>query len=438
MNNNTTSTQTFKLTQAPQKTKKCKNSTYIKLKNDLVQICQKIEDSFNLIIVKSPHIKKEKEEISPQVKNESDDINQVINSYKSKTKDMELQLEAVYKMGRILEIERELLTKEKEYNQLKNENDTLNAIRVHHVKGLEEYQNKILKRNEVIALTEKIKKIKEETKIKRNYHRTTEAQIKGQINQIKVIETKINIIKENIEYKKMQQMKEIENNIKKSENENQNDDLKDENDPEKLSQIAKMNEENYYQFEFEYKKAIEEQRTKIERIKDEIKILTIKIQEIDQQRKIHELKKKETKKREEFIQMQKQQQHMNFKKNFNKIVHNINNSNSKSDKVNFSMKNKYNNKPFEINKLLNEQNSQNPLQNSSNKDVTLVQIEQLKSDIEKAINQNDQNFQIELDAPSQKLLNNLTDNNIKSYDAENDNNYEINLSNEIDADYDNV
>ena len=351
---------------------------------------------------------------------------------------MELQLEAVYKMGRILEIERELLTKEKEYNQLKNENDTLNAIRVHHVKGLEEYQNKILKRNEVIALTEKIKKIKEETKIKRNYHRTTEAQIKGQINQIKVLETKINIIKENIEYKKMQQMKEIENNIKKSENENQNDDLKDENDPEKLSQIAKMNKENYYQFEFEYKKAIEEQRTKIERIKDEIKILTIKIQEIDQQRKIHELKKKETKKREEFIQMQKQQQHMNFKKNFNKIVHNITNSNSKSDKVNFSMKNKYNNKPFEINKLLNEQNSQNPLQNSSNKDVTLVQIEQLKSDIEKAINQNEQNFQIELDAPSQKLLNNLTDNNIKSYDAENDNNYEINLSNEIDADYDNV
>ena len=438
MNNNTTSTQTFKLTQAPQKTKKCTNSTYIKLKNDLVQICQKIEDSFNLIIVKSPHIKKEKEEISPQVKNESDDINQVINSYKSKTKDMELQLEAVYKMGRILEIERELLTKEKEYNQLKNENDTLNAIRVHHVKGLEEYQNKILKRNEVIALTEKIKKIKEETKIKRNYHRTTEAQIKGQINQIKVLETKINIIKENIEYKKMQQMKEIENNIKKSENENQNDDLKDENDPEKLSQIAKMNKENYYQFEFEYKKAIEEQRTKIERIKDEIKILTIKIQEIDQQRKIHELKKKETKKREEFIQMQKQQQHMNFKKNFNKIVHNITNSNSKSDKVNFSMKNKYNNKPFEINKLLNEQNSQNPLQNSSNKDVTLVQIEQLKSDIEKAINQNEQNFQIELDAPSQKLLNNLTDNNIKSYDAENDNNYEINLSNEIDADYDNV
>ena len=129
---------------------------------------------------------------------------------------------------------------------------------------------------------------------------------------------------------------------------------------------------------------------------------------------------------------------MNFKKNFNKIVHNITNSNSKSDKVNFSMKNKYNNKPFEINKLLNEQNSQNPLQNSSNKDVTLVQIEQLKSDIEKAINQNEQNFQIELDAPSQKLLNNLTDNNIKSYDAENDNNYEINLSNEIDADYDNV
>lgn len=438
MNNNTTSTQTFKLTQAGQKTQKCKNPTYIKLKNDLVQICQKIEDSFNLITVKSPIIKKEKEEISPQVKNEVDDINQIINSYKSKTKDIELQLEAVYKMGRILEIEKELLTKEKEYNQLKNENDTLNSIRMHHVKGLEEYQNKILKRNEVIALTEKIKKIKEEAKIKRNYSRTTEAQIKGQINQIKVLETKINIIKENIEYKKMQQMKEIEKNIKKSENENLQDDLKDENDPEKLSQIAKMNEDNYYQFEFEYKKAIEEQRTKIERIKDEIKILTIKIKEIDQQRKIHDLKKKEIKKREELIQMQKQQQHINFKKNFNKISHNIHHSNSKYDKVNFSMKNKYNNKPFEINKILNEQNSQNLLQNSSNKDVTLVQIEQLKSDIEKAINQNEQNFQIELDAPSQKLLNNLTDNNIKSYDAENDNNYEINLSNEIDADYDNV
>ena len=40
--------------------------------------------------------------------------------------------------------------------------------------------------------------------------------------------------------------------------------------------VFSMNEENFFQFEYEYKKAIEEQRSKIERIKEENKILTEK------------------------------------------------------------------------------------------------------------------------------------------------------------------
>ena len=145
---------------------------------------------------------------------------------------------------------------------------------------MEEYQNKILKRNEIVSLNEKIKKTKEETKIKRNYYRTTESQIKGQLNQIKVLEEKCRIIKENIEYRKEKARKDIENSIKKNEHTLQNgnnDEYLFEEDVDKLKQMAKMNEENFFQFEYEYKKAIEEQRTQIERLKDEIKILSIKM-----------------------------------------------------------------------------------------------------------------------------------------------------------------
>ena len=433
MNIDTTPSQTL-LTQQPQKKEKCMNPTYKKLKLDLITICQNIEESFNLILQTNKE-KKVESQTNSERKNDQKDLTQLINQYKTKTKDAEIQLEAVYKMGRILEIEQELQSKENEYKKLKNENETLNSIRVHHVKGLEEYQNKILKRNEIVSLNEKIKKTKEETKIKRNYYRTTESQIKGQLNQIKVLEEKCKIIKENIEYRKEKARKDIENSIKKNEHTLQNgnsDEYLFEEDVDKLKQMAKMNEENFFQFEYEYKKAIEEQRTQIERLKDEIKILSIKIKEIDQEKKIQELKRKETKKKEEYIQIQKNQKHQNFKRKFNNNFKSLKNQ-STINNANFSMNKKYN-KPFEINKLLNEQNMLKS--QPTNKDPTLLQIEQLKSEIQKAISLNDHQINTELDKPSQQLLNNITE--IKHVDNENyaDNSDDINLSHEIN--YDNI
>ena len=433
MNIDTTPSQAL-LTLQPQRKGKCLNPTYKKLKLDLITICQKIEESFNLILQTSQEKKKESQTNSER-KNDQKELTQLINQYKTKTKDAEIQLEAVYKMGRILEIEQELQSKENEYTKLKNENDTLNSIRVHHVKGLEEYQNKILKRNEIVSLNEKIKKTKEETKIKRNYYRTTESQIKGQLNQIKVLEEKCRIIKENIEYRKEKARKDIENSIKKNEHTLQNgnnDEYLFEEDVDKLKQMAKMNEENFFQFEYEYKKAIEEQRTQIERLKDEIKILSIKIKEVDQEKKIQELKRKETKKKEEYIQLQKNQMHQNFKRKFNNNFKSLKNQ-STINNANFSMNKKYN-KPFEINKLLNDQNMLKS--QPTNKDPTLLQIEQLKSEIQKAISLNDHQLNTELDKPSQQLLNNITE--IKHVDNENyaDNSDDINLSHEIN--YDNI
>ena len=120
-------------------------------------------------------------------------------------------------MGKVLEIEGELLSKEKLYYQLKKENDTLNSIRLHHVKGLEDYQKKILKRNEIVTIQENNKKTKEEIKIKRNYYRTTESQIQSQLNKIKVLEEKYKIIQDNIEYQKEKAAKEMEMSIKRNE-----------------------------------------------------------------------------------------------------------------------------------------------------------------------------------------------------------------------------
>ena len=115
MNIDTTPSQAL-LTLKPQKKGKCLNPTYKKLKLDLITICQKIEESFNLILQTSQEKKKESQTNSER-KNDQKELTQLINQYKTKTKDAEIQLEAVYKMGRILEIEQKLQSKEKELHR---------------------------------------------------------------------------------------------------------------------------------------------------------------------------------------------------------------------------------------------------------------------------------------------------------------------------------
>ena len=416
---NSASTQTG-LNIIPIKKPKYRNKTYRKLKTDLITICHKIEESFNILLHNNkPSILKKS--YSPN--KEKDDFALLIKDYKSKTKDVELELETVMKMGKVLEIESELLSKEKEFARLKKENETLNSIRLHHVKGLEDYQKKILKRNEIVAITENIKKTKEEIKIKRNYYRTTESQIQSQLNQMKVLEEKYKIIQDNIAYQREKAQKEMEMSIKR--NEHKSDDYLYEEDVDKLKEIAKMNESNYFQLQFEYKKAIEEQRSKIERIKEENKILAQKIQQIDQKRKLQELINKEKKKKEDLIQ--KSQKHINFTKKFNQNIKHLNSNSKRTREVNFSLK-KRPSKPFEINKVLNEQN--NCRSQSITKDETLLQIEELKLDIQKAISQNDQQIKHELNKPS---LNNITEIKHLDFDTNID---DINISNDID--YNNI
>ena len=423
MNNQSTSTQTGLNIISIKKPKK-KNKAYRKLKKDLITICSKIEESFDILLHNKTCIPKESYS-SKEVNKEKNESSLLINQYKSKTKDIELELETVMKMGKVLEIEGELLSKEKLYSQLKKENDTLNSIRLHHVKGLEDYQKKILKRNEIVKIQENIKKTKEEIKIKRNYYRTTESQIQSQLNQIKVLEEKYKIIQDNINYQKEKTKKEIEKSIKRNENKSEMDEYLYEEDIDKLKEIAKLNECNYFQLQNEYGKKIEEQRSTIERIKEENKILTQKIHQIDQQKKLQELMNREKKKKEEIEKIEKRQQYPNFRKKFNQNIKPLNNR-KRTSNVNFSLK-KRSSKPFEINKVLNEQN--NCCSQSITKDETLLQIEELKLDIQKAINQNDQQIRYEFNKPSKSLLNYITKIKHMEFDTNLD---DINISNYID------
>ena len=77
-------------------------------------------------------------------------------------------------------------------------------------------------------------------------------------------------------------------------------------------------------------------------------------------------------------------QYPNFRKKFNQNIKPLNNR-KRTSNVNLSLK-KRPSKPFEINKVLNEQN--NCRSQSITKDETLLQIEELKLDIQKAISQN--------------------------------------------------
>ena len=380
------------LTQKPQQvpqTQKIAHKAYNKLRNDLVTICQKIEDSLTAIYANqgdklkgNSYEKEQEEKLAKEA--QRDELAKAIRVYKKKTKDIETQLGVIYRMSKIEEIESDIHEKERKMTKIKNENDTLNSIREKQVKGLEEYQKKVQKRNEIVVLTEKIAKLKEEYRSKKRYYKTTDEQTKSLVSKINLVEKKCRVIKDNMNYKKQQQNIGIEKGKKPINNE----------ELEELKKKAEFNQQNFLVTEKQYKALIEEQNERIEQLNDEIKILTIKIQDIEQEKRIKELKEKETKRKNELITQQNQFfNNLRRKKiSFNRGYHEVRDV-SQSNPQPFSTRKKGFNQPFEIQRMLNEKNSAS---NPFNKDLTYFQIEQLKTDIQSAIDKNDQNLLKEL------------------------------------------
>ena len=409
--------------------------THNKLKYNLVKICNQIESNLNLIYLQPQNLNEASNKTQPynsitsqitETIKKNKNVYQEIKEYKKKADEIQIELEIALKMNKVLEIESLYAEKEKQYKELEEENKSLNKVRNHQIKGLEEYQNKVLKRQELNNINQKINRLKSEIKKQREEYKMNESRYKGQLSKIDVINKRCQIIRENINYKKKEKLKEIEifnkyitSDIKEN-IENDNDNII------KLKEIYKEKYDNFHSDEKEYQLAIKQQEKNKEKLQKDIEILKIKINENLRNIIINQEKEKELLKRTNLKEKKLNIFNNNNKKKFinsysydnntfltgnnynfsnnnpNFLLNQINNRYENTSLENKDKKFKYqpfnsntrkNKKiPFDINKFMDDIQNRNDSNIPNEYDnPTLFEIENLKSEIQKTLSKNKKN-----------------------------------------------
>ena len=260
------------------------------IKSHLKLICDKIEEGLNNYH-KSKEISKDKNDTSFQNSFSNIEIKPLtkeINNYKQQSENIQYELEHVYNIQKVNELESELQKKKNLCEKLKKDNLTLRRVIKDQSKGIDEYISKFDNSKEIDEIKEQLKIEKGELKIKKDENKIIENKIKNQNSKIDVLEKKSKLIKENIEYCKKKQMKDKKNQI-----EEEKDEKIDENDIEKLiEEKNKLSEENSIKEKL-YKNEIKNQQLKIKEMRSQISKISNILKSIEQMKKKEELKKRE-------------------------------------------------------------------------------------------------------------------------------------------------
>ena len=299
------------------------------LKEKLKMICNKIEEALSEL-----KEKKEKNDIIKTTKifdNDSNSKINTINKLKQKIIPLQNSLENIYNINNINKIESEIKKKIKLINKLKEEQTLLNNLIKKKKKDIENYSSKFTENREIFEIRNQLKLIKEEYGIKKESYIILNAKVKGQMSKIDILEKQINIIKQNIEYQKIKQKKEVEKSINNEEDNDENDindNIESLENKEKMMIDDIVNEEKIFQNE------IFQQNVLIENLRERINSL------IEYKKKIKEDKKKENKlKKIKLIQQRNNQKNLKLK-----YIKKIFNTNGRSidHKTNIYQTNKFN------------------------------------------------------------------------------------------------
>jgi len=260
-----------------------------------------------------------------------------------------------------------------------------------------------------------------------------ESKYKGQLSKIDVINKRCQIIRENINYKKKEKLKEIEIFNKYITSDIKENIENDDDNIIKLKEIYKEKYDNFHSDEKEYQLAIKQQEKNKEKLQKDIEILKIKINENLRNIIINQEKEKELLIRTNL--KEKKENQMNNNINYNKkknknlfsydnntfltannynllnnndstkfllneinnryknslFENNINNKKSKYQPFNSNIR-KNKKLPFEINKFIDDNQNINDLSIPNEVDnPTLFEIEKLKNEIQKTLNKNKKN-----------------------------------------------
>ena len=386
--------------------------TFNKLKKALMLACVEIEDNLNKIyypekteemmnlshvnVTKSTKFTQVNEGMTEEQKLKEKEYLKKIKIYKTKINALQNQLDIEIRKNKVDELEI-LYTGKKAYlEKLKKENNYLKSINNMDENSQNEINNKNMNKAELISINEKINKIKDETKIQKDYCKTLIEKIKSQNGKIKDLQNKCDLINQNIEYYKKKQIQ----ILKKQKEENNLNNYNEEMD---IKTLKKNYEEKYNKLKEKENKIhpkVKEQNMKIKGFLKNNEKLSDDIKEI-----INEIKDKTS-------QIISYENKIKIKemKIYNKI---IKKNNTLIDKKPFHVgpinSNKIKNKKiFDYQKYLKNYENVNKIKNrlytsadTNIKNRPINEIEQLKTDIQQTIKKN------ELDEKIKRIISDL-------------------------------
>lgn len=313
-----------------------------------------------------------------------------ITKNKKSINEFQMKIEAVEAIENITSIESAIKKKIDQLKTLSFENSTLKLIKHNQTKGEAKLPSNSINRNELIALAEKSKRMREEIKVNKDFNSTLAFKAKSQESQMTVIEKKCQIIKENIEYKQRQQMSLL--SIDRGEEEQK--DFDKFNKPEFFYEQCVISEKLFLNEENEYKARIKNQKEKIDQLDQEIKVLSSEISHIDKKAYQYEWEMKKEERANDVNFKEKKDDNninVNTKLVFNGSLVRSGGFNNNSKPI--TIKDSHSLKPFAINKGLNAHYNSNTVGIGGGAELTGVDI-----------GNNDHELIIEIEALSKSLF----------------------------------
>ena len=387
--------------------------TFNKNKKTLMQVCIEIEENLNRIYLnsnktnddnamnKTQNMNSSNNNNNYKISPEQKEIIKKINNYKKRIKTAQEELDMQLKLNKADELENILKERKIYLEKIKKENSILKNIKNLQEKDEKEIKNIQNKKEELYSVNEKINKIKDEAKIKKDYNHTLSEKIKSQNEQINTLKNKCNLINQNIEYFKKKQIHSIQNQNNNIENNNL-----EKLDLNELKNIYEEKVEIILEKQEKIKNKIKEQNIKIEQLTSDNENLSVNIDKIMMKIKTNmnkilsyekQLRKKESLLYDSIIK-NKRKNTLSDRKPFHIGLINT----KPKSKKNFDYQ-KYLNEYEKNKKKIKLYSSVDGGGSKKSKPKALLEIENLRNDIQLAIKKN------ELDEKIEKIIHKLKD-----------------------------
>ena len=311
-------------------------NTNEQLKENLKIICNKIETVLSEFKdIKENNVVNKTQQIYYNDPNSK--IN-IINKLKQKIGSLQNSLDNLYDINKINKIESEIKKKISCIKKMSEEQSLLCGLIKNQKKDIDDYSSKFKENKEISEMRNKLNFAKEENHLKKESYTVLNAKVKGQMSKIDILEKQMNIIKQNIEYQKNKQKKEVEKSLNNEENENEdinNDNLEYLINTEKMLISEICEEEKNFQDE------IYRQNDLIDNIKYNINRLNDYKNQMKEKKKIEEKTKKKIEEKAKKIKLLKyRSKEKIIKRNIEKNYHT--NGQSLDYKTKINKTNKFN------------------------------------------------------------------------------------------------